>query len=96
MYQTEQLSLSLRKGKATEMEIKSVVAMGWNRGRSLFMNGHKGAFWSNVKLFFDINPFIKTQKYNKKMLTLMYENYTEMKLIVTQTSLLMGNQIKLL
>ena len=66
MYQTEQLSLSLRKGKATEMEIKSVVAMGWNRGRSLFMNGHKGAFWSNVKLFFDINPFIKTQKYNKK------------------------------
>ena len=30
------------------------------------------------------------------MLTLMYENYTEMKLIVTQTNLLMGNRIKLL
>lgn len=49
------------------MEIKSVVAMGWNRGRSLFMNWHKGAFWSNGKLFFfDMNPFIKTQKYNKR------------------------------
>ena len=30
------------------------------------------------------------------MLTLMYENYTQMKLIITQTSLLMDNRIKLL
>lgn len=52
-----------RKGKATELEIKLVVATGWGRGRSLFLSGHKGTFWSNGNtLFFDMYPFIKTHR----------------------------------